>query len=590
MNITDIDDKIIKNANEQGKPFSEFSRYWETEYFEDMRRLNVELPDVVTRVSEFVPEIVRFIEKIVSNGYAYEANGSVYFNVAKYNDGEKHKYAKLEPTSATDQEKLLEGEGVLTADLEASEKLNKFDFALWKKSKAGEPAWDSPWGQGRPGWHIECSCMAAEYFKEWPIDIHSGGIDLRFPHHDNEIAQSEAFYECDQWINYFLHTGHLHIMGKKMSKSLKNFITIKHILSEYNARQVRMLFLLHNWDSLMNYTTEKSMPQAVEKERQFSEFFKTVKATLRQCNIASTVQKWSARDYELNEVFTQTQTTVHARLADNFDTPEAVKSLSELVTAANVYLQQDRAEIKLPLVRQVSKYVLKILKVFGIYDDDIVPSAGRGTEATAASQEEAIAPLMDILARARDQIKERAAEGPAAMAQICNEHLELIKAAAKDTKGEDVQEMIKIATDFFTQVQAKSSEGPKSLFGLCDDLRDDVLPNLGVRLEDRAKGQAAIWKYEDREVLLKERQAKIADREKKEEEKRRRKEEETRKKSTPAQNWFREFRAAEFSQFDDAGLPSHDAKGKELSEAIRNKLKKDWNKQNEVYQKWLTEQ
>ena len=128
-------------------------------------------------------------------------------------------------------------------------------------------------------------------------------------------------------------------MGKKMSKSLKNFITIKHILTEYSARQVRFLFLLHNWDSLMNYTTEKSMPEAVEKERQFSEFFKNVKATLRQCNIQGTQQKWSTRDYDLNEAFTRTQTAVHQRLADNFDTPEAVKQLSDLVTATNGYLQ-----------------------------------------------------------------------------------------------------------------------------------------------------------------------------------------------------------------------------------------------------------
>lgn len=316
-----------------------------------MKNLNVELPDVVTRVSEFVPEIVKFIEKIIANGYAYEANGSVYFNVAKYNDGVKHKYAKLEPTSATDSEKLQEGEGVLAGDLEAQEKLNKFDFALWKKSKEGEPWWESPWGNGRPGWHIECSCMAAEYFKEWPIDIHSGGVDLRFPHHDNEIAQSEAYYECDQWINYFLHTGHLHIQGKKMSKSLKNFITIKHILTQYTSRQVRMLFLLHNWDSLMNYTTEKSMPEAVEKERQFGEFFKNVKAILRQCNIKDTVQKWNEKDYQLNEAFSSVQTIVRERLADNFDTPAAVLSLSDLVTATNIYLQQDRALIKVPLVR-----------------------------------------------------------------------------------------------------------------------------------------------------------------------------------------------------------------------------------------------
>jgi cysteinyl-tRNA synthetase len=146
MNITDIDDKIIREANAQGKPFNQFSRHFETEFFDDMKRLNVELPDVITRVSEFVPEIVKFIEKIIQNGYAYEANGSVYFNVIKYNENEKHSYAKLEPTSAMDTEKVLEGEGVFTTDLESTEKLNKFDFALWKKSKEGEPSWDSPWG------------------------------------------------------------------------------------------------------------------------------------------------------------------------------------------------------------------------------------------------------------------------------------------------------------------------------------------------------------------------------------------------------------------------------------------------------------
>lgn len=151
----------------------------------------------------------------------------------KYEASENHTYAKLEPTSKTDPDKLKEGEGVLT-DVEKPEKKNNEDFALWKKSKEGEPKWPSPWGEGRPGWHIECSAMAASIFKKYPLDIHSGGVDLRFPHHDNEIAQSEAFYECNNWINNFWHTGHLHIEGKKMSKSLKNFISIKDIFKQYN--------------------------------------------------------------------------------------------------------------------------------------------------------------------------------------------------------------------------------------------------------------------------------------------------------------------------------------------------------------------
>ena len=287
MNITDIDDKIIRKALEENISFEELSRRYETEFFDDMRRLNVSLPESITRVSEFVPEILAFIEKIIENGYAYESNGSVYFDVKKYSNEPNHTYAKLEPTSVNNKEKMAEGEGVLT-NSETSEKRGEADFALWKKSKVGEPKWQSPWGEGRPGWHIECSAMAASIFQKYPIDIHTGGVDLRFPHHDNELAQSEAYYNCDNWINNFWHTGHLHIAGKKMSKSLKNFITIKQILQEFNPRQVRFLFLLHTWSSLMNYTTEKSLPEAVSKERKFTEFFRTVKAKTRNIEIKNT--------------------------------------------------------------------------------------------------------------------------------------------------------------------------------------------------------------------------------------------------------------------------------------------------------------
>lgn len=194
-----------------------------------MEALNVRLPNVITRVSEYVPEIVAFIDGIIKKGFAYEANGSVYFDVLGFANDKDHTYAKLEPTSFGDAEKLKEGEGSLGAATEG-DKRNPQDFALWKKSKPGEPLWESPWGPGRPGWHIECSAMAHEVFKEFPIDIHSGGCDLRFPHHDNEMAQSEAYYGCDNWIQHFWHTGHLHIDKLKMSKSLKNFLTIREIL------------------------------------------------------------------------------------------------------------------------------------------------------------------------------------------------------------------------------------------------------------------------------------------------------------------------------------------------------------------------
>ena len=221
MNITDIDDKIIQRSNEQKKNFAEFAKFWEDSFFKDMRALNIMYPNYITRVSEYIPEIISFIEEIIKKGYAYEKNGSVYFDIEEYKKG-NHLYAKLVPQDKNQNlDELQETEGALSKD-NTQEKKNKGDFALWKTSKKDEPFWDSPWGKGRPGWHIECSVMSSSIFGD-SLDIHSGGIDLKFPHHDNEIAQTEAHDDSKQWINYFLHTGHLKIEGLKMSKSLKNF-------------------------------------------------------------------------------------------------------------------------------------------------------------------------------------------------------------------------------------------------------------------------------------------------------------------------------------------------------------------------------
>ena len=188
MNITDIDDKIIKKAIESNQDFGKISRDMETEFFKDCNDLNIRPPNVITRVSEYVPEIIDFIKKIIENGYAYESNGSVYFDVNKFSKADGHCYAKLEPTNIGNEEMLAEAEGSLTTADVVNEKRDKKDFALWKKTKEGEPAWDSPWGLGRPGWHIECSAMIHAIFNEYPLDVHSGGMDLKFPHHDNEIA------------------------------------------------------------------------------------------------------------------------------------------------------------------------------------------------------------------------------------------------------------------------------------------------------------------------------------------------------------------------------------------------------------------
>ena len=219
----------------------------QAEFMEDMDALGVRPADVMTRVSEYIPEIVAYIEKIVANGLAYESKGSVYFDTQAFR-AKGHVYGKLSPWAVGSAALAAEGE----SDFETKEKRSSQDFALWKAAKPGEPFWDSPWGRGRPGWHIECSAMASSILGH-KIDVHSGGQDLRFPHHDNELAQAEAYYHEEmqreveaspsgshvccggahgqlwsaQWINYFLHSGHLSIEGLKMSKSLKNFITIR---------------------------------------------------------------------------------------------------------------------------------------------------------------------------------------------------------------------------------------------------------------------------------------------------------------------------------------------------------------------------
>jgi len=489
MNITDIDDKIILRSNEVKEDFSSFARKWEGDFFEDMKSLNVDYPDVIVRVSEFVPKIVEFIQKIIENGYAYESNGSVYFDIEAYRKSGKHTYGKLEPFSVNNTEKLKEGEGSLTAN--ESEKRSAQDFVLWKKSKPGEPVWSSPWGEGRPGWHIECSAMANHIF-ESPIDIHSGGIDLRFPHHENEIAQSEAFYDNDQWINYFIHSGHLNIDGMKMSKSLKNFIKIRSMISRYSARQLRLLFLLHKYDMVMDYVpaveeldqdyVEKnpqlkdrkgSMAQILEVDKKYSEFFLNVKALLRNNPITKN-QFWTDKEFELNKVFAEKKEAIHQALCNNFDTPGVITQLEQLISATNVYMKNP--DVKYTLLVSVATYVSYIFRCIGLFYDDKLNKTE--TEGQAVDVEAVIAPYIDAFSNFRDKVRK----------------------AAQD-------------------------KDPIGVLKASDEIRDNTLPFLGIRLEDKSAGEPAIWKFDDKQKLIEERERKIAEKAKKEEEKKKREEE-----------------------------------------------------------------
>lgn len=241
--------------------FTKLTTKFEGRFLEDVRALNCLDPDQITRVTEYGPQIVAFVSKVVDNGFAYAtSDGSVYFDINAF-EAAGNSYARLEPWNRNDKELQADGEGALTK--KTSEKRSDSDFALWKSSKPGEPSWPSPWGKGRPGWHIECSAMASDKLGE-QIDIHSGGIDLAFPHHDNELAQSEAYWlekshsHQHQWVNYFMHMGHLSIQGSKMSKSLKNFTTIREALErgDWTPRGLRIVFLLGGWKEGVEITDD----------------------------------------------------------------------------------------------------------------------------------------------------------------------------------------------------------------------------------------------------------------------------------------------------------------------------------------------
>ena len=253
-----------------------------------------------------------------------------------------HQYGKLHPNPAACQNQhtaaLLSGEA-MTGD-----KRHPADFALWKARKPGEPFWASPWGPGRPGWHIECSAMASAVMGA-KMDIHSGGEDLRFPHHNNELAQSEAYYHqdgCHQWVNYFMHMGHLGIEGLKMSKSLKNFVTIREALQQVSPRQLRLMFVCTSWDKRIAYGPQLAAEVAA-KEALLRNFFGNCEVAIREHAIASGPVRWETEEAALAASIATQQAAVHAALCNNIDTGSAMDALCELVKQVNLYLA-DRAK------------------------------------------------------------------------------------------------------------------------------------------------------------------------------------------------------------------------------------------------------
>ncbi len=303
-NITDVDDKIIKRAAEEGVPVSEIAERYAVSYQEDMKSLGVLEPDFQPKATETISEMIDLIRKLIDRGMAYVVDGDVFFEVSKFPD-----YCKL---SGRDVEELKSG-----ARIEVDErKKDPLDFALWKSAKPGEPAWDSPWGKGRPGWHIECSAMSAKYLGQ-PFDIHGGGQDLIFPHHENEIAQSEGA-AGKQYVRYWMHNGFVRINKEKMSKSLGNVTTIKEILKIAHPEALRVFLLSVHYRSPLDYS-----PAALEEAKRGLD-------RLYNCLLDLDLSKRQSSGGE--DSF---ENAFKTAMADDFHTPKALAVLFDMAKEIN---------------------------------------------------------------------------------------------------------------------------------------------------------------------------------------------------------------------------------------------------------------
>ncbi|OIP38772.1 cysteine--tRNA ligase [Candidatus Desantisbacteria bacterium CG2_30_40_21] len=328
QNFTDIDDKIINRARERNVSPSKLSKQYEDEYFTCMDSLGIKRADEYPKVTKHIPEIIEFVQVLINKGHAYVLGGSVYFEVSSFPE-----YGKL---SGRRVEDLLAG-----ARVEVDEqKRHPADFALWKNAKPEEPSWDSPWGKGRPGWHIECSAMSQKYLGN-TFDIHGGGQDLIFPHHENEIAQSEG-YTGQQFAKYWIHNGFVTVHKEKMSKSLGNFFVLKEALSQYHPQIVRLFLLTTHYRSPMDFSPDKlDMTKAslervynlTDKLREMGCFGFDMEESIDRDNVMKHHPYPEA--YKCVQVIQKTEERFKAAMDDDFNFPEALAVIHELITVTN---------------------------------------------------------------------------------------------------------------------------------------------------------------------------------------------------------------------------------------------------------------
>ncbi|NOQ86308.1 MAG: cysteine--tRNA ligase, partial [Deltaproteobacteria bacterium] len=375
-NYTDVDDKIINKAQKEGVDTKTIAERYIKVYDHDMKALNVEEPTFTPRATEHIPGMIKMIERLMENGYGYEIEGDVYFEVGKFKP-----YGKL---SGKDTEQLQSG-----ARVEVDErKKDPLDFALWKASKPGEPTWDCPWGKGRPGWHIECSAMSQHFLGE-TFDIHGGGADLIFPHHENEIAQAEGA-TGKPFVNYWIHNGFVNINQEKMSKSLGNIFTIREILENYHPEVVRLFLLSHHYRSPVDFSDQSLKEAQTSLDRLYAllKDFKDLRGGIDQSS--------SRFEEEVRGQIGALQEMFEKEMDDDFNTASALGVLHRVTRNLNKVLgevkKDGKNKLSSTLVEEAVKTFITAGNVLGLFmvdpDDYFGQKQEEGMKSVTISEEE----------------------------------------------------------------------------------------------------------------------------------------------------------------------------------------------------------
>lgn len=386
QNFTDIDDKMIKKANEENTTVKEVGDKYIKEYYQDADNLNIERATVNPRATEYIDQIIEFVKELIDKGYAYEIDGDVYFSTKKFEG-----YGKLSGQNLED----LQAGARINVD---ERKKDPMDFAIWKAEKPGEPSWDCPWGKGRPGWHIECSCMAKNILGD-TIDIHAGGMDLSFPHHENEIAQSEAL-TGKTFSNYWMHSAYVNVNNQKMSKSLNNFFTARDILKEYDADVIRFFMLSAHYRVQINFSKELLDSAKASVDRLYNAI-ENLESLLNEVNSENMTEE---ENNYLNSLDSFRQKYIE-KMDDDFNTADAITVLFELCKSINTNVSINSSK---ELVQKCLDIIRELGKPLGILQKSTKGNLEAEVEELIAKRQEARKNKDFALAdKIRDDLKER---------------------------------------------------------------------------------------------------------------------------------------------------------------------------------------